>query len=117
MAFKIRNYVAQCDIYQRMKIRRHKPYNLFQPLPRLITKWKDILINFITGLPPLLHRGVAYDAILVMVDRYSAITYFIPYTKDVNNKNLAGYIYDEMVKHYSMATSIVTDRGSVFTFK
>jgi hypothetical protein len=38
IALEIRNYVAQCDICQRVKIRRHKFYNLFQPFPRPITK-------------------------------------------------------------------------------
>jgi hypothetical protein len=56
-------------------------------------------MDFITGLPPLLHRRVAYDAILVVVDRYSAIIHFILCTKDVNSKDLAGYIYDEVARH------------------
>jgi hypothetical protein len=74
-------------------------------------------MDFIIGLPPLLHRKVAYDTILVIIDRYSAIIYFIPCTKDINNKDLVGYIYDEMVKHYGMPIFIIIDRGSVFTFK
>jgi hypothetical protein len=74
-------------------------------------------MDFITDLPPLLYRGVAYDAILVVIDRYSTMTHFILYTKNVNSKDLAGYIYDEMVKHYSMPIFIVTDRGSVFISK
>jgi hypothetical protein len=117
MALKIRNYVAQCDICQRVKIRRHKFYNFFQPLSRPITKWKDILMDFITGLPSSLHRKVAYNAILVIVNRYSAMTHFIFYTKNVNSKNLAGYIYDEIVKYYDMPIFIVTDKGSVFISK
>jgi hypothetical protein len=117
MALEIRNYIAQCDICQRVRIRRHKPYSFFQPLPRPTTKWKDILMDFIISLPPLLHREVVYDAILVMMDRYFTITHFILCTKDVNNKNLAGYIYDEMIKHHKMLVFIVTDRGSVFTSK
>jgi hypothetical protein len=117
MALEIRNYVAQCDICQRMKIRRHKLYNLFQPFSRPITKWKNILIDFITGLPPSLHKGIVYDVILVMVDRCSAIIHFIFCTKDVNSKDLVDYIYDEVVKHYNMPASIVIDKGSVFISK
>jgi putative transposase len=117
IALEIRNYVAQYDICQRVRIRRYKSYDLFQPFSRPTTKWKDISMNFITGLPPLLHRRVVYDAILVVMDRYSAITYFIFCTKDVNSKNLAGYIYNEMVKYHGMLIFIVTDRESVFTSK
>jgi hypothetical protein len=117
MALEIRNYVAQCDICQRVRIRRYKFYDFFQSLSRPITKWKDISMDFITGLPLLLHRKVTYDAILVMINRYSAITHFIFCTKDVNSKDLADYIYDEVIKYHGMLTFIVTDRESVFTSK
>ncbi len=35
--------------------------------------WKEILIDFIIDLPLSLHRGIVYDAILVVVDRYLKI--------------------------------------------
>jgi len=41
------------------------------PLPQPEGIWKEILINFITDLPLSLYREIVYDAILVVVDRYS----------------------------------------------
>jgi hypothetical protein len=46
-------------------------------------------MDFVIGLPPSFHRGIAYDAVLVMIDRYSKIVQYIPYTKDTDAEKLA----------------------------
>jgi len=71
MKYKIRTYIDRCDIYQRMIIRYYKLYRKFISLPQPEDIWKKILIDFITGLPPSLYRGIAYDAILVIINKYS----------------------------------------------
>ncbi len=40
------------------------------PLPQLEDIWKEILMNFIINLSLSLYRGIAYDAILVIINRY-----------------------------------------------
>ncbi len=35
-------------------------------------------MDFITGLPDSLWRGTVYDAILVIVDRYTKMSYYVP---------------------------------------
>ena len=65
----INAYISSYIIYQRIKTPRHRPYGLLVPLPIPIGPWQDISLDFIVGLLLLLYIGVAYDSILVIVDR------------------------------------------------
>ncbi len=85
------------------------------PLPQPEGIWKEILINFITGLPLSLYRGIVYDAILVVIDRYSKMIQFVPYNKETTAEELAEIIKSEIIKYFGMFKSCVLDRGSLFT--
>ena len=115
MTQAIRKYVDECDVCQRMQTRRHKPYGKLMPLPQPKGIWEDISMDFVTGLPPSLHRGVAYDAVLVVVDRYSKMVQYIPCTKDTDAEELAEIMEDRVFQHFGMFKSCVSDRGSLFT--
>jgi hypothetical protein len=112
-----RSYIAGCDICQRMKVPRHKPYGLLNPLPMPDRPWQDISMDFITGLPPSGRRGKAYDAILVVVCRYSKMMRCIACTKTIDAPELAERLYEEIISKVGMPRSIVSDRGSIFTSK
>ena len=62
------------------------------PLPQPEGIWKEILIDFITDLPPSFYREIAYDAILVIIDKYSKIIQFVPYNKETTAEELAKII-------------------------
>ncbi|KAJ5901828.1 hypothetical protein N7495_002356 [Penicillium taxi] len=47
-------YIATCVVYQGAKAPRHKPYGKFQPLPQPTRPWKEISLDFIIGLPPVI---------------------------------------------------------------
>ena len=47
----IAEYVAVCDVCQRVKVEHQKPAGLLQPLPIPEWKWDKIGMDFITGLP------------------------------------------------------------------
>ena len=47
----VKAYVKGCDICLALKIVRHKRYSHFQLLPVLMHQWKDLSIDFMTGLP------------------------------------------------------------------
>jgi hypothetical protein len=63
----IRNFVAECDVCQRNKGETVKSLGTLQPLPIPPTIWKDISMDFITGLPKSGNKSV----IMVVVDRLS----------------------------------------------
>lgn len=68
-------YVALCDICQRVKVEHQKPAGLLQPLKIPEWKWEEIGMDFITGLP---RTPAGYDSMWVIVDRLTKVAHFIP---------------------------------------
>ncbi len=115
MKYEICIYIDGYDICQRMIIRYHKLYEKLIPLPQPEGIWKEILINFITGLSLSLHRGIVYDTILVIVDKYSKMIQFVPYNKETTAEKLTKIIKSEIIKHFDIFKFYILDRGSLFT--
>jgi len=72
-------------------------------------------MDFITGLPPSKRRGDVHNAILVVVDRFTKMSIYIPCTKKVNSVNLAELIFEYVFSRFGIPRGIVTNRGTVFT--
>ena len=111
----ITDYVKTCDVCQRTKAPRHRPYDELTSLPIATKPWKEISMNFITGLPPSKLKGVVYDAILVVVDRFTKMVRYLPVTTKIDAAELAEVFHAEIVCRYGMPDGIVSDRGSIFT--
>lgn len=78
MAKDMNEYYETCDPCQQARVHRHKPYGMLEPLPTPQGPMNSITLNFITGLPPLRWLGKVYEAILVIVDRYTKFAMYIP---------------------------------------
>jgi hypothetical protein len=78
--------------------------------------WTNILIDFVTGL--LLLRdpatGLAYNAILVIVDYFTKYTLFIPFRKNYTAIQLAHVLKDRLIRNYSIPKSIISNRDKLF---
>jgi Integrase zinc binding domain len=75
----IREYVRGCDVCQRVKTPRHRPYGELQSLPVPKKPWEDISMDLITGLPPSTDRvAKPVDTILVIVDCFMKIAKYFP---------------------------------------
>ena len=111
----VEEYVSTCAACQRNKPRRHRPYGELSPLPKPVGPWKEITMDFITGLPPSKFKGVLYDAILVVVDRYTKMARYLRCTKEIDAESLAVQLVEEIIRYHGVPDGIVTDRGSVFT--
>ena len=62
-------YVKGCDVCLASKAVCHKPYVDLQLLPVPMHQWKDLLMDFVTGLPVSIDwKGDSYDSILVIVN-------------------------------------------------
>lgn len=72
-------------------------------------------MDFITGLPPSGRRGKAYDALLVVVDRYSKMAKYIPCTAEIAAEELAQLLIEHVYSVFGAPESIISDRGSLFT--
>jgi hypothetical protein len=59
-------------------------------LPLLSKPFESISIDFIIDLPRSIDKttGVVYDLILVIVDRYTKISKYIPYKKTTSAEDL-----------------------------
>jgi hypothetical protein len=68
-------YLAQCIECQQVKAEHRHPAGLFHPLPIPEWKWETISMDFITGLPTSTKQN---DAIMVVVDKLSKYSHFIP---------------------------------------
>ena len=65
MKYDIAEYVALCDICQRVKTEHQRPAGLLQPLKIPEWKWEEISMDFIIGLP---RTSSGHDSIWVIVD-------------------------------------------------
>ena len=111
----VEEHCKSCDMCQRTKVHRHRPYGELQSLPQPSKPWQEISIDFITGLPPSKRQGRAYDAILVVVDRYTKMVRYLACSKKITAVELADLIFEEVFLRYGVSNGVVSDRGSLFT--
>ncbi len=86
-----------------------------QTLPHSNGFWEKIIMNMITGLPSSKHSDSIYDAILVIVNHYIKMTWYISINKTLIAMQLADIFFKKIVCCYEAFKDIVSDRGSIFT--
>jgi transposase InsO family protein len=91
-----------------------------QSLLTLTEPWTVIAIDFITELlaSSQSEGGQKYEAVLVVVDRYTKSARYYRVTSDITAPQLANLIARKlMLGDTGFPSSIVTDRGTHFTSK
>lgn len=115
----VRNITKRCSLCAKTKARRHKPYGELQPLPVAARPWDSITMDFITKLPlsedPA--TGTLYDSILVIVDRLTKFSYFIPYQESTDAEQFAYIFLRNIVSTHGLPSEILSDRGPPFASK
>nr|CAH66097.1 OSIGBa0114I04.4 [Oryza sativa] len=114
MRREIAEYVALCDVCQRVKAEHQKPAGLLQPLKIPEWKWEEIGMDFIIGLP---RTSAGHDSIWVVVDRLTKVAHFIPVKTTYTGNKLAELYMARVVWFAWRLKKIVSDRGSQFTSK
>ena len=88
-------YVKGFDVRWALKAVRHKPYGDLQSLPVPTHQWKDLSMDFVTGLPISTDwKRNSYDSILVIVDRLIKMVYYEPVKITINVPSLTEVIID-----------------------
>jgi transposase InsO family protein len=74
-------------------------------------------MDFITDLPPSASKGTVFDSIMVIVDRYTKMSLYIPVKKTITAEEMATVFLRRVVRYFGVPKGIVLDQGSVFTSK
>ena len=106
----IKNYCKSCTTCMRAKPQRHKPYGTLQQLPIPPRPWESISMDFIETLP----MSGDYNAILVIVDRFSKQSIFIPTTNECSSEDLAQLFVLHVFSKHGVPSHVTSDRGSEF---
>lgn len=109
-------YIRQCDVCQKSRHERHKPYGLLQSLPAPPGAWKSISMDFITDLPQSQNwtKKEFYDTILVVVDRLTKFAYFLPFLKTATAEQLAQLLVERVFSNHGTPEEIISDRDKLF---
>ncbi|GJY39911.1 retrotransposon-related protein [Tanacetum coccineum] len=110
MRKQIKQFIRDCDVCQRNKPELVPYPGLLQPLPIPQGVWTEISMDFIDGLPMSKGRIV----ILVIVDRLSKYSYFIPLTHPYTAIQVAQAFLENIYKLHGLPRIIVSDRDVVF---
>lgn len=78
MKTEIVEYLVRCLKSQQVKAKHQHPTRWLQLLPISKWKWKAISMDFITGLSKTKQKNKKNDAIMLVVDKLSNATHFIP---------------------------------------
>jgi hypothetical protein len=117
MKDKVTDFIKKCADCQRNKHSTHAEYGEMQAIELPTEPWTDISMDFVTGL--LESRDpttkLKYDAILVVVDRFTKAAEYIPFRKDYTVVQLGHVINDRVIRYYGILKTIISDRDKLFT--
>jgi hypothetical protein len=109
---EIVEYIARCMECQEVKVEHRHPAGLLQPLPIPEWKWELVTMDFITGLP---RTAKLHDSIMVVVDKVTKATHFIPLKTTHKATNVADIFIKEVARLHGIPKTIVSNRDPKFT--
>ena len=113
----VEKYCGACLRCKMSVAAKHRPYGPLQPLSPPERAWEDVTFDFITELPTCAQSGLRYDAIMVVVDRLTKMSHYIPARADWDGKDLAYVWIREIVRLHGVPKRIISDRGPLMNAK
>jgi hypothetical protein len=98
-------------VCQRNKGETVKSHGTLQPLPIPLAIWRDISMDFITGL----HKSGNKSVIMVVADHLSKYAHLCALQHPFTTSTVAQLFMDQVFKLHGMLHSIVSDRDPTFT--
>ena len=106
----IGKYVDSCDMCQGIKNRTETLAEKLKLSEIPEKPWMHLMVDFITKLLLVVEK----DAILVVCNRLSKMTYFVTTTEGMIAKGLVRLFRDNMWKLHRLPESMVSDKGLQF---
>ena len=106
----VTDYCRSCTTCSWNKAKHHKPYGLLQQLPVPSCLWNSISMDFIEHLP----TSEGFTSILVVVDRFTKQSIFIPTYDTITSTQLAKLFVVHMFSKHSVPSHVMSDHGSQF---
>ncbi|SJL18992.1 uncharacterized protein ARMOST_22597 [Armillaria ostoyae] len=103
-------YIARCETCQRTKSNTQAKAAPLHPNAIPTEPWMHISVDMITGLPD----SNSYDALLVVIDRFSKAIILVPCNKDLSAEGWARILRDHVYARHGMPTIVISDRGPQF---
>ena len=103
-------YVKEYNLCQRMKNRTEELAEKLKLSEVPEKPWIHLTVDFITKLPVVAGK----DAILVVYNRLSKMTYFMATTEGTTAEGLVRLFRDNVWKLHRLPESVVSDRGLQF---
>ena len=114
MLKNIKEDIQNCDVCQRVKALRHRSYDETTSFLISVRLWEKISMNFIIELPFNRYENDIYNVILVVIDRYSKMTFYI-FAKSIwSTEDLADVLFDKMFLIFFEIKEVIFDRDSLF---
>src|SRR5256884_2531583 len=111
--------IRECDICNKAKSMRKKPYGKLEPIEPPEGAWQGIAFDFIVKLPPSTEPMTkkTYDSIWVITDRLTKYGYFIPYIEASTAKDLADAFTRVVIANHGVPKTVISDRGTIMNSK
>ncbi len=109
----IEAYIHTCEVCQRTKSSTQAKAAPLHPNAIPSRPWTHISIDMVTGLP--MCKG--YDAILMIVNRFSKEIIPIACSRELSSEWWAKILCDKVYAKHGMPQVVISDRGTVFVSK
>ena len=110
----IKEYIQNCDVCQRVKTFQHHFYNELMLFFISFRSWKKISMNFIIEFSFNRYENNIYNVILVIIDCYSKITFYIFAKLTWSIEDFADVFFDKMFLIFFKVKEIVFDHDAFF---
>jgi RNase P/RNase MRP subunit p29 len=114
MAKDVTDFCRSCEPCARGKTTTRKPFGKIHPMPIPSRPWEETALDFITGLPAVIHKREMVDSILVVTCVFSKYVHLFPVSTSYSGRDIAQVYFDGVYKHHGAQRAITSDRDPKF---